>query len=295
MKPSLIFPMLIFSAKNVVSLNEQEQRENILDQIKKICEDQKEGIYAFAEQELIKSDPHLSLRTAKAEATEASMCYWIPKLDIAMDGNTVVVQTGLLEQLKEVWPNISNLFQFKKLPEDNQHMLMTVGKKFETVKLEGSFQDGFDAGKTLGKYEVPIPDRYLFSLKQGAALLKPNEFSVIPKEPLIEVIDNLPLDDKRKEELLGQLNAVDKIVVSKNESGNLTAISEDNFSKKLVNFINEITLDRYNRIISPAGSVYVSIPLAKPLGELLDLPNRGVRDAKVVETHLVKEDGQASR
>ena len=279
MKPNLLLvPMLIFSATSAVSFNEQSPREEMLDQITKICEDQKEVISAFTK-ELMKYDPSLSRRTAEADATEASVCYWIPKLEIAMDGNTVAVQRRMLEQL----PNIRDLFQFQELPDDNQHMLMTAGGEFKKVRLTGDFQDGFDAGTTLGKREVPVVDMYLFSIKQGVDLMKSNEVSVIPKEPLIEVINNLPLDNKRKEKLLEQLNAADQIVVSKNESGNLTAISEDDFSKNLVNFINAIKLDKYNRKIGPAGSVYVGIPLAKPLGELLDLPNSGVRDARAVD------------
>ena len=281
----IIFPMLIFSVGSAVSLNEQEHRESILHQIKEACKEEQQYINLLAKQ-LMKENSWTRHR-AKAEVTEASMCYWLPKIKIAMTGSTVAAQTGKLGKLEALCPQIQSLFQFASLTDAPEFCLMSTGEDVEKVKLVGSFQDGFDAGKTLGKHEVPTLDMYLYSIKQGVDLMTSGDFSVIPKEAVKEVIDNLPLDNKQKTTLLANLNAVETIVVSKSESGDLTAISKDDFSEKLTHFINAIKITDSNRRVGPEGSVYVKIPIGYPLKQLLESPRNQVKDAELVH-HISK-------
>lgn len=280
----IIFPMLIFSVGSAVSLNEQEHRESILHQIKEACKEEEQYINLLAKQ-LMKENSWTRHRS-EAEVIEAStVCYFFPKIKIAMTGSTVTAQTGKLGKLEALFPQIQSLFQFVSLPDAPEFCLMSTGKDVEKVKLVGSFQDGFDAGKTLGKHEVPTLDMYLYSIKQGVDLMTPGDFSVIPKEAVKEVIDNLPLDSKQKTTLLANLDAVETIVVSKSESGDLTAISKDDFSEKLTHFINAIKIIDSNRRVGPEGSVYVKIPIGPPLKQLLESPGKQVKDAESSAPH----------
>lgn len=192
---------------------------------------------------------------------------------------TVVVETNRLETLQGLRRSFINAFQFRRIGDGERIfgkiMLMTqLGKEFENYDLK-NFEGVFNAAKTWGKNEVPTLDMYLFSIKQAANLIRPNEFGIIPKEIVKEVMSNLPLDDKQKNDLLNKLVEASEMVFSKNEDGNLIALSEDPFIKRLVNFINAIEVNDNNIKIGLAGSAYYRIPLVSPLTQLLDFTPSG--------------------